>query len=1688
MGNEGERVGTEGERAGTEGERAGTEARPAPPARPGSFQSPARPGAVQSPARPGSIPGSVPSPARFNPLPGPGDRARGCGVTANAASAAVALLLQALSVQNALLAGCSQPGRGHEAALGDSPREFSQRIASFQLAEHWSLRGYPEFRLKLTPSAFQKEMSLTTKQRLAIAKKLSLPQIVQPEDKHETSHQKFLAADPEQSSFQPCPPEVVFQNYTPGEVCEVPLVLRNMDKVPHVLKVTLESSPYFQLVGPNDACRKVPPGLSMTVRILFTPEQNKDYFHQVTCITEREEFIVPIRAIGARAILGFPDQLDFSEQPVKCSAQKVLLVRNVGNRAAHYQLSTQSPFSVIPAMGALGVGDSMQVTVEFHPLKTGEHCASLVVHYDTGEATHTSLHGRAVDVPIRLDRSTVTFDKTFVTLSNRTTVLIHNLSNITARFQLKAADTEGEEEQLKLRQYRRLCEQEKDKLSVLLKEYGVETTRREHFALLIRSIWSEKAKVRGDAMLFQDDIFSLEPKEGEIGPNSSAEISVFFKPQEARVYKQTVYCDISGCEKRLPLVLTGEGLGPQLDFYYKEVDIGEIFVSGNNRFEAALFNSGPIEAPFSLTPPSTAMGSCFTFQPQEGIVAPNALQVIRISFCTTILGVFEEEFSFRVTKAPKPATLTIRGCVIPPTFHFDVPALHFGDVSFGFPRTLQCCLFNTSLVPMTFHLHIPGDGFGEPSINASSLNPASPSWGKESDCLMKPREFNIRPCRGTVRALGSMDIKVTLCSNTAREYKLEMVMDVEGVGQKVFALPLTARCIVPPLRVLDPVVKFDHCCLTVPYEEKLTLVNDSDFPGCYCILPQENKEKAAAWYSSSEPSGIIKAHSSVEIPITLEAQVLGKCDIPAELAVFGRERSPLVIHLECVGQGPVVYVYPRQINFGTIPVVQDSVKTLHLSNQSAIPAIFRAEMAGKRSCWRVEPNKGVVAPNSELLVAVIANLNDTKKFQDSVTVFIENSLTTTISVQAVGIGTTIVTDKPLVPALDLKSHFSFTPCCYKFKMTNKGRQTHQLYWSTEGFHAFRQNTRPPALKGSRSKDASQTPRPGSPVFKLRPLMTDLRPGQTVEMVLEGCSSTVQEVKERLLCHAVVGKTKAKKQIMQVDVTCKFICPSVQMSTKAITFRVEKKPSDILMPQYKPLSLRNTCSLPLSIVLDLKQPFLICNRDQQPLPADSKPMTLDVGEELHLCIQFNPAYKKDLKSWVAEKVLRLRFVGHPREEHITVRGEVYFPNLHLQAEAVDFGCIINDTEQELCMEMSNCSPIPVQYHWSFLTDSQVNTIRFLPSPPEFKPQSSKKEGVFQRRYSKIKSVEEPTETPESTLDSAWEDSAQEDSAQEYSAQEDSAEEDSSEVDSAHESSDQEDSAHENSDQEAPAPEDPAQEDPAQEDRAQEAPAQEDPAQEDPAQEDPAQEPADAEDPLKAEELPSTAVEPQRQVRRRRGLSQFSEMKRLNLGMQEVFDVRPLWGELQPGQSHLVTFSFFGYANIVARVRALCHVEGGPTYEVVLTGQASCPSYQLDVEEIDWGLQVFTKVLQAEVTLRNTGVIEFTYVVPNSSTGTAANPLPGVPVVMPTTGSIAPGEKQVLKVYYLPGKQGVFCKTFQVQVAYLEPAEIFLKGEGTLSGITKDLPRKSSKGKRKKRNLKKEKRKRDESSAIHPEDKP
>ena len=67
----------------------------------------------------------------------------------------------------------------------------------------------------------------------------------------------------------------------------------------------------------------------------------QDYNHELVCITEREKFVVPVKAIGSRAVLDFPDNIHFPPGPVKYTHSRTYLVRNIGNREAKFTLMAE---------------------------------------------------------------------------------------------------------------------------------------------------------------------------------------------------------------------------------------------------------------------------------------------------------------------------------------------------------------------------------------------------------------------------------------------------------------------------------------------------------------------------------------------------------------------------------------------------------------------------------------------------------------------------------------------------------------------------------------------------------------------------------------------------------------------------------------------------------------------------------------------------------------------------------------------------------------------------------------------------------------------------------------------------------------------------------------------------------------------------------------------------------------------------------------------------------------------------------------------------------------------------------------------------------------------------------------------------------------------------------------------------
>lgn len=116
---------------------------------------------------------------------------------------------------------------------------------------------------------------------------------------------------------------------------------------------------------------KVASGMEVAYSITYTPE-NTDHFHYdlVVC-TEREKFLVPCTVTGSKAALDFPDHLEFSMTPAKCSSSQTCLVTNVGSIAADFTLTAYPPFDVQPAQAQLPPGDTMQCSLQYTPQSTG---------------------------------------------------------------------------------------------------------------------------------------------------------------------------------------------------------------------------------------------------------------------------------------------------------------------------------------------------------------------------------------------------------------------------------------------------------------------------------------------------------------------------------------------------------------------------------------------------------------------------------------------------------------------------------------------------------------------------------------------------------------------------------------------------------------------------------------------------------------------------------------------------------------------------------------------------------------------------------------------------------------------------------------------------------------------------------------------------------------------------------------------------------------------------------------------------------------------------------------------------------------------------------------------------------------------------------------------------------------------
>lgn len=160
---------------------------------------------------------------------------------------------------------------------------------------------------------------------------------------------------------------------------------------------------------------------------------------------------------------------------------------------------------------------------------------------------------------------------------------------------------------------------------------------------------------------FMDDIFTIDPIEGDIWPHTSLDITVAFKPIETRTYQSYAFCEVTGRETRLSLKMTGVGIGPKVEFSFKTLEMGFIFIQAHHCYEIVLVNKGDIDALFKIEGTGSAVSHCFNFTPDDGLISPGSHQVIQIQFQSKeFLGDFHQQFNVKMDGCLEPSIISFK--------------------------------------------------------------------------------------------------------------------------------------------------------------------------------------------------------------------------------------------------------------------------------------------------------------------------------------------------------------------------------------------------------------------------------------------------------------------------------------------------------------------------------------------------------------------------------------------------------------------------------------------------------------------------------------------------------------------------------------------------------------------------------------------------------------------------------------------------------------------------------------------------------------------------------------------------------------------------------------------------------------------------------------------------------------------
>ncbi|OHT12584.1 hypothetical protein TRFO_03593 [Tritrichomonas foetus] len=795
---------------------------------------------------------------------------------------------------------------------------------------------------------------------------------------------------------------------------------------------------------------------------------------------------------------------------------------------------------------------------------------------------------------------------------------------------------------------------------------------------------------------YTNDVFTIEPMELEIWPHSFQSIFIFFSPLLAVRYSSVAYAQIDEEQERVRLELIATGLPPMAQFLTSQIVIGNVFLDSIFEYRVILKNVGKVPVHFSYEHHDTGeLG--FSFNPEEGsIPVDNEIPII-VKFTASSVGSFNENFIFKIRGATiDHPSLILSGKVIGPSFVINPRCIDFEGVGYGFLYSQTIEIENKSEIPFDFTLRMSHDGSFE------------------------RREFQLKPEFGTIPKFGKQEITVELIPISIRKYNLKMLLDIARFGKGLAEIPITANCVCPSLRLIPEIFDFKSAFIGYKYTQEIKIRNGSEYAAKFEFVSQDEQSRKYGIIEIDRNTGIVSPNSDAPVYLSLTTQKIGQISVDCFFRVFGSDEPPMKFTFTANSTGPAISFSPNAISFGSIPVFQEKTVDVIVSNNSLIPANFRAHLDSATGGFIFSPNEGTIPPNSEMPLSVTVKLNDVLNFTGNIKLCFDYLNAMTIALKAQGIGS------PLISSIDMKDiDFGFVlteqPAIKHFTLENKSNRSFEVRFT------------PNKVQTPKSQVTDF-------VFNIEPehIVVPGKSSRNFEISLY--CTTVTPFSMPLQCHATIGR----QRILIFDSLLKgsFVQPLVEFSTTTLEFKhqcIDYKNISSTSEQSFPSTTTETSHLNTILTVNsenrqdasvvpnkalfktITQPLTVTNNSKLSLPIEVEcpsPFTIDCdnfeiepGESREFLVSFDSSFKTDFVTESIQKNLVFSFIGHPQNIVVTLKGSIVFPNLKFDStDEIDFGVLMMNTEQTKSITMTNDVDIPVEYEWQLISnDLSTNRI-------------------------------------------------------------------------------------------------------------------------------------------------------------------------------------------------------------------------------------------------------------------------------------------------------------------------------------------------------------------------------------------